>query len=132
VGLTWQRIEVDAFTETGSFTSLAFGEQTRNSAVGSLGWRAMLDFGPVRPFGQLVWNHELASISRDVTASLTTIVAPSYSLPAVESGKDWGTATVGANVVLGPGVTGLAAFSADFAQSDVVTYGAQIGINVAF
>jgi outer membrane lipase/esterase len=132
VGLTWQRVEVDAFTESGSFTSLAFAEQKRDSAIGSLGWRASLNFGLVRPFGQIVWNHELASTTRDVTASLTTIAAPSYSLPAVALGKDWGTATLGTNVILGPGVTGLAAVSADFGQSDVVTYGAQIGINIGF
>jgi outer membrane lipase/esterase len=132
VGITWQRVNVDGFVETGSFTSLAFGSQTRDSAIGSLGWRASLDLGMFRPFGQLVWNHELAPTDRNVTASLTTTDAPSYLMPAVVLGKDWGTATVGANVILGPGVTGLAAFSTDFSQSDVVAYGAQIGINVAF
>ena len=104
VGLTWQRVDVDGFTETGSFTSLAFAGQTRNSAISSLGWRASLDLGMLRPFGQLVWNHELASTGRNVTASLTTTDAPSYYMPAVVLGKDWGTATIGANVILGPGV----------------------------
>jgi outer membrane lipase/esterase len=132
VGLTWQRVEVDGFTETGSVTSLAFGDQTRDSAISALGYRASLDLGGFRPFAQLVWHHELASTGREVTAILTTTTAPGYHMPAVVLGKDWGTATIGANVKLGAGVSALAAFSTDFGQDDAVTYGAQVGLNVAF
>ena len=32
-GLTWQQVKVGGFTETGSFTSLAFGDQTRDSTT---------------------------------------------------------------------------------------------------
>ena len=131
-GITWQRVDVDGFAETGSFTRLAFGDQTRDSAISALGWQAVLDLGMFRPFAQVVWKHELASTDRNVTASLLTTDAPSYYLPAVSLGTDWGTAAVGVNVILSPGVTGLAAFSTDFGQNDVTTYGAQIGINVAF
>ena len=131
-GITWQRVDVNGFTEAGSFTSLAFGDQTRDLAVTALGYRASLDLGMLRPFAQFVWNHELASTSRDVTTSLTTIKAPSYRMPAMEFGKDWGTATIGTNIQLAPGVSALAAFSTEFGQDNAVTYGAQIGLNVAF
>jgi outer membrane lipase/esterase len=132
VGITWQRVSVDGFTEEGGFTSLAFGDQTRDSAITALGYRVSLDLGLFRPFAQATWNHELASTDRDVTASLTTIAAPSYHMPAVVLGKDWGTAIVGTNIRLAPGVSALAAFSTEFGQDDAVTYGGQIGLNIAF
>ena len=36
-GMTLQQVHVDGFTESGSFTSLGFGAQTRSSAVSDLG-----------------------------------------------------------------------------------------------
>ena len=96
-GLTWQRVKVDGFTETdsfGGFTALSFGDQVRNSAVTELGYQVFYDIGKWRPFAKLVWDHELVSSDRSVTASLTTTVAPSYSMPAVfglrgGGGKIW-------------------------------------------
>ncbi len=131
-GLAWQRVEVDGFTETGGFTSLSFADQTRDSTIGSVGFKVSSHCGAIRPFGQVSYSQELASTDREVTASLTTTDAPSYHLPAVVLGKHWGSATLGSNFILAPGVTALAAFSADFGQSDVVSLGGQIGINIAF
>jgi outer membrane lipase/esterase len=132
VGVILQRVNVDRFTETGSFTSLSFEDQTRDSAVSALGYRAYFDFGIVQPFGQIVWNHELASTDRLVTASLTTTTAPSYSLPAVQLGKDWGTGTVGARLRLGNDWTGVASFTAQVGQHGVTNYGGLVGLNYAF
>jgi len=131
-GLVWQRVEVGGFTEAGSFTNLTFGDQTRDSAIASIGWKLSGHCGMFRPFAQLSYSRELASTDRSVTATLTTVAAPSYSMPAVDLDKDWGMARLGANVVLGPNVTGLIALSSNFGQSDVTTYGVQIGFNVSF
>ena len=131
-GLAMQRVEVNDFIETGSFTSLGFGSQTRESMIGTLGYRATLELGVFRPFAQVAWNHELADTERAVRAWLTTIAAPSYTMPAVELGKDWGTASVGTTLKLGRGITALGAATAEFGQHDARTYGGQIGLNVAF
>jgi outer membrane lipase/esterase len=131
-GLTWQRVEVDGFTETGDYTSLSFGDQTRESTVATAGLKATTHCGVVRPFGQISYSQELASTGREVTASLTTTGAPSYHMPAVELGKNWGSATLGAHFIFTPSVRLFGALSADLGQSDVVTYGAQAGINVSF
>jgi outer membrane lipase/esterase len=132
VGVVLQRVHVNGFTESGSFDSLSFGNQTRNSAVSELGYQASIDLGPWRPFAKAVWNHELASTDRQVEAFLTTIVAPGYSMPAVVLGKDWGTATVGTTLKLSNTVTGLVAFVGQFSQHNVAAYGGQFGFNVAF
>ena len=89
-------------------TSLSFVDQIRNSEVSALGYRASFDWRDGHPFAQVVWNHEFDPLSRLVTASLTTIAAPSYSLPAVVLGRDWATATVGTEVRFDRSWTGLA------------------------
>jgi outer membrane lipase/esterase len=137
VGIVLQRVTVGGYTETdpftpiGGFTALSFADQTRNSAVSELGYQASLDLGRWRPFAKLVWNHELASTDRSVTASLTSTVAPSYWMPAVVLGKDWGTGTLGTTATFAPGVTGYATVTGQIGEKNLVTYGGQVGINVA-
>ena len=132
VGLTMQSVHIEGFTESGNVTSLAFGDQYRHSMVGVLGYQASFDFGTFQPFAKVLWNHEFVSGNRLVTASLTSTVAPSYSLPAVDLGKDWASATAGVAVTLGPHVTGLVSFTSQIGQDKVTTYGGQLGLNVAF
>lgn len=132
VGLALQQVYINGFTESGSFTALGFASQTRNSAISALGYQVSYDAGIWRPFTKAAWNHEFASTNRLVTASLTTITAPSYSLPAPVLGKDWATATVGTTVKIRGNLTGLLAFTSQMAQRSVTTYGGQVGVNVAF
>ena len=131
-GIVLQRVGVNGFTESGSFTSLGFASQTRDSAVTAVGYRVAVDAGRWRPFAQLLWDHELASTDRLVTASLTTIAAPSFSMPAVVLGRDWAAATLGTTFAFDKRFTALFAISAQAAQDSATVYGAQVGINVAF
>jgi outer membrane lipase/esterase len=132
IGLTLQSVHVDGFTESGNVTSLAFGNQSRHSSVGVLGYQASFDFGMFQPFAKVLWNHEFVSQDRLVTASLTSTLGPSYSLPAVNLGRDWASATAGVSVGLGKGVTGLMSFTGQMGQDKVTIYGGQVGLNVAF
>ena len=137
VGVVLQRIKVGGFTETdsfasiGGFTALSFGDQTRNSAVSELGYQASVDLGRWRPFAKIVWNHELAPTDRTLTTTLTSTVAPSYWMPAVVLGKDWGTATIGTTATIAPGASAYATLTSQIGQQNVVTYGGQVGVNVA-
>ncbi len=132
-GVEVQSVGIDAFTETGSFTSLAFSNIGRTSTVSALGYRAAIDYGNWRPFAQVTWNHEFDdTANRAVTAALTTINAPSYSLPIVQFGRDWASAVVGTTVTLAKDWTGLAAFNAQLGQNGATKYGGRFGINYAF
>jgi outer membrane lipase/esterase len=131
-GMTLQQVHVDGFTESGSFTSLGFGPQTRNSAIGDFGYRVMLDLGSFSPFAKATWDHEFASTNRQVAAVLTTSVAPLYSMPAVQIGSDWGALTAGTTVKLANNVSGLLAVTSTVAQQKVATCSGQVGINVSF
>jgi len=133
-GILLQRIWVDGYTETdslGGVTALSFASQVRDSAVTELGYQARVDLGIWTPYAKLVWNHELVPYDRSVTASLTTITAPSYSMPAVVLGKDWGSGTIGTAVALGRGITGYASFTGQFGENQATFYSGQIGLNVA-
>jgi len=132
IGLTLQSIHIDGFAESGNVTSLAFGEQYRHSSLGVLGYQASFDFGMFQPFAKVLWNHEFVANDRLVTASLTSTVAPSYSLPAVKLGKDWASATAGVSVGIAKGVTGLVSFTGQLGQDKATIYGGQVGLNVAF
>ena len=67
-----------------------------------------------------------------VNASLTTVAAPSYSMPAVVVGRDWATATVGTQVRFSQSLTGLASLTAQLGQTNATSYGGVIGLNYAF
>ena len=136
-GMLLQHIYVDGYTETdpfaavGGFTALSYANQIRNSAVSELGYQASLQIGNWAPFAKLTWDHEFAGANRTVTASLTTIAAPSYYMPAVVFGTDWMTLSAGTSFRLERGITGYAMFTSGLAQNNVTSYGAQVGVNVA-
>jgi outer membrane lipase/esterase len=135
VGVILQQVYINGFTETnpsGAPTALTFASQTRNSAVSELGYQASLRYGIWEPYAKLVWDHDWAGLNRQVTAALTSIVAPGFSLPAVILGRDWATATVGTRVRIGSNLSGYAAFIAEAGQNNVTIYGGQIGLNYAF
>lgn len=133
VGIEVQSVGIDAFTETGSFTSLAFSNIGRTSTVLALGYRAAIDYGNWRPFAQVTWNHEFDdTANRTVTASLTSMAAPSYTMPIVQLGRDWASAVVGTTVTIARDWTGLAAFNAQLGQNGTTNYGGRFGINYAF
>jgi outer membrane lipase/esterase len=113
-------------------TNLSFNAQLRNSAVTELGYQASVNLGIWEPYARAVWNHELDGTGRLVTASLLSIAAPSYALPAVLLGQDWGTATIGTRVKFAPNASAFVAFNSQIGQSNVTSYGGQIGLNVAF
>ena len=131
-GFILQQVNINGFTESGSFTSLSFGRQIRNSEVSALGYQAGFDWGIWHPFTQVGWDHEFDPLNRIVTASLTTIPAPSFSMPAVVVGRDWATATVGTEFKIARAWTGLASFTAQVGQQNVTNFGGLLGVNFAF
>lgn len=134
VGVTLQQVRIDGFTEfnPAGLTALAFGDQRRDLAVTALGYQAYMTIGMWQPYAKLVWNHELADLDRQVTASLTTIAAPAFSMPAVLLGRDWATGTIGTRVKFAPNVSAYAAFIGQVGEQNARTYGGQVGLNVAF
>jgi outer membrane lipase/esterase len=133
-GLLWQRADIAGFTETVSnVTSLGFSDQSRDSFVSTLGWRAKVRLGDWQPFAEVAWHHEFASPGRSVTADLTSAsYAPAYTLPAAQANEDWGAVTLGTTVALDDGVVVLGSVRTEFDADGAQGYGAQLGFNVSF
>jgi outer membrane lipase/esterase len=100
--------------------------------VSALGYQARFDWGAFYPFAQVVWDHEFDPLDWVVIASLTTIAAPRFSLPAVVLGRDWVTATIGTNVTLSRSWSGLASFTAQLGQDHATVYGGLVGVDYSF
>ena len=132
IGILGQRVFVGGFTEnnpTGAPTALSFASQRRYSFVGKVGYQGSVKWTNFEPFAKAEWNHELASQNRVVTASLTSVSAPSYYMPAVTLGRDWGTGTLGVRYYFKPQAVAFISTFAQVGQSKVTSYGAQVGIN---
>jgi outer membrane lipase/esterase len=139
-GIILQHVDINGFAEadpfagdpTGGFTALSYAGQLRNSAVTELGLRASTDIGLWHPYGKLVWDHELNSDNRVVTAMEPEIpFAPAFSMPAASFGRDWGSAIVGTTYDIGRGMKAYASFNSAFGQGNVTDYGGEIGFDVA-
>lgn len=142
VGITAQRVRIDGFNETASdaswgYLALGFGDQSRDSIVGSLGWRLSYDADMFQPFAKISLKHEFEADDRIVTATVLSasnanLVGLSYGLPVASLGQDWATVTVGTEVRLGNGISGVVSGTGSFGQDDVSKYGVQAGLRVAY
>ena len=115
--------------------ALRYGEQTRESLIGSVGWQAQGQWGAVRPFGRLTWEHEFKDDRRIVTASpisaggtfTTTIGKPdsNWALFAFGASMDFGQTTT-------PGSRASAYLmgTATAGKDDGESYGVTLGIRV--
>lgn len=143
VGLTYQQVSIGSFQEVGSvvpgaYYALSFAGQDRRSLVGALGWRASWDAGFFQPFAKAVWKHEFLDDSRSVTATLTngylpSVVGPlSYSLPAVDLGRDWASVTLGTELKFSESMSGVVSGTGAFGQEQASKYGLQVGLRIKY
>ena len=94
-GLAYQSTNINGFTESGNFTSLAFGSQTINATIASVGYQISYKQESWIPFVKVMYNNQSGTDNRQITTSLTTIAAPSYNMPAVAVGNNWTDLTAG-------------------------------------
>ena len=83
-------------------------------------------------YNYLAANHEWANTNRTITASLTSIAAPSWSTAAAPIASNWATASAGVAYRINPLVTVAAAASAVFINPQATSYGGELDLNVAF
>jgi len=134
--LVYQEAEVSSFAETaGTSTALRYGEQTRESLIGSVGWQAQGQWGAVRPFGRVTWEHEFKDDVRSVSASpinaggtfRTTLGRPdsNWALFAFGASMDFGQTTTP-----GSRVSGYLMGTATAGKDDGESYGVTLGVRV--
>ncbi len=98
--LVYQDISVNGFSESATATtSLRYGNQDRESLIGSLGWQAQGTWGAVRPFGRVTWEYEFKDDARTVTAY--PALGGGYTITAGTPDDNWFQFNFGASMDLG-------------------------------
>jgi len=77
-------------------------------------------------------DHEWCDKNNMVTASLTSVVAPSYTMAAAPIASDWADLWLGSTYKLNEHVTLQGTFFATVFNRRATTYGGQLGLNVSF
>jgi len=97
VGLIVQQVKVDGFTEQGAGSAdMRYGEQTRDSTVARLGWRAEVDAGAWRPYARVTIDRELEDDDRQMSAQVASASGlPMFTLPAAAPGRTSATLLAG-------------------------------------
>jgi outer membrane lipase/esterase len=127
--VTYTKAIVDPYAETGSSsTALAYGEQTREQLLWSLGWQVAGRVGNVRPFARVTWEYDSMDDDRSVSASSVTL-GGNYSIPAGKPDNSYALFNVGASTDFG-GVTGFITGSGTAARDDGNYWAVTVGIRM--
>ena len=129
LGYTYVKTNIDGFTESGNFNSLSFAGQHINAQVGSAGYQAQAQFGDWLPFTKVLYNHHLNNTDRVVTTTLTTVTAPSYTMPAVRYGQDWVSLTASLGYQIDPKTVIRTTWTQQVAQSNVDVFSAMVAVS---
>ena len=90
-----------------------------------------MDLGNRQPFAKAPTG-TVAARDRTVTASLTSIMAPSFTAAAAPVASDWATLLLGVSYKLTPQMILRGAVSAVAVNPQVISYGGELGLNVSF
>ena len=134
LGLAHQKVRVNGYTENGAnSTTMHFGQQDRESFVGSLSYVLMAQINAggtsLRPYAKLSYEHEFNDDERQVRANLVTM-GGSFGMPVYRPDTDTGRLDLGISAQFGKGLTAFAGYSATLnsgaGRNQSLTLGVQI------
>lgn len=132
LGLRYQHVSVEGFSEDSSLFGFTYREQRRNALVGSVGYQVAYDAGSVRPFAKVTLSREFSSADRSITVESRSVSTLPYSMTVAKGDRGWLNATAGATVRLADAVTGTLGIDARLAQQRTRDFGAYAGVSVGF
>jgi outer membrane lipase/esterase len=132
IGYAYVNTSINGFTESGNFNSLQFGSQNINAQVGSVGYQAQAKVGDWLPFARAIYNSQLGNIDRSITATLTTVAAPSYTMPAMGYGRNWTNLTAGVGYQIDSKTVIRTSFTQQLSQQNVNAYSAIVSLSSHF
>lgn len=132
LGYAYVNTQINGFTESGNISSLQFGSQNINAQVASAGYQAQAKMGNWLPFAKAIYNSQLGNLDRQVTTTLTTVSAPSYTMPAMSYGRSWTNLTAGLGYQIDPKTVARASFTQQVSQQNVNSYSAMLSLNSYF
>ena len=132
LGLRYQHVEVEGFSEDSSLFGFTYRSQTRNSLVGSVGYQAAYDFGSVLPYAKVTLNREFKDDQRNITVESRSISTLAYDVAVAKPDRSYVDLIAGASFRLAESVTGTLGLNARLGDEDRRDYGGFVGVNVGF
>jgi outer membrane lipase/esterase len=134
LGIAFQNSYIKEFSErnpSGAPTSLSFGSQDRNSTISKIGYQANMQLGAWKPFARISWYEELADTNRNITTSLNSITAPSYTMPAVQLGSHWTQGQVGVHYKFSSTISGYVLINGQYSQENASNSSGSVALNIS-
>ncbi|MBP2303460.1 autotransporter domain-containing protein [Azospirillum picis] len=132
LGLRYQHVNVEGFSEDDSLFGFGYRSQTRNSLVGSVGYQAAYDLGRVLPYAKVTLNREFRDGTRSITVENRSISTLAYDVAVARPDRSYVDMTAGASFRLADAVTGTLGLNARAGERDRRDYGGFVGLNVGF
>lgn len=132
LGLRYQHVEVEGFSEDNSLFGFTYRSQTRNSLVGSIGYQAAYDFGSVLPYAKVTLNREFKDDQRTITVESRSISTLAYDVAVAKPDRSYVDLTAGASFKLAESVTGTLGLNARLGEENRRDYGGFVGVSVGF
>ena len=129
VKVSYQEARVRQFAEQGAqSTTLAYGQQKRESLQTSLGWQLAGNIGSVRPYGRVTWEYDARADDRSVSAT-PVLLGGQYTVGAYRPDDNYLLFNVGASMDFGR-ITGFVAGSATASKGDGDSYAITLGVRI--
>lgn len=132
LGYSFVNTSINGFTESGNFNSLGFGSQQINASIGQIGYQAQLKIGNWLPNIKAIYNSQFGNADRNITTTLTSVSAPSYTLPALSYGTSWTNLSAGIGYQIDPKTIIRGNFTQQVGWQNLNAYSATISIGAYF
>jgi outer membrane lipase/esterase len=127
--LTWDKVVVHQFSETGSdSTALTYGQQDTEALVSSVGWQVTGNLSGWRPFARATWEYNFKNDARQVTANPVGVLG-SYYVPVSKPDENYALFDLGVSKDFG-GVTGYIGGNASAGKSNGDFWAVTVGFRM--
>ena len=134
--LAWQRIRVDGYAEAGNdAATMRFGQQTRRSLVGTLGWQVVgstqAGNTELHPWARIAWNRDNDADPREVSAGLVSMPGR-FALPGFVPDKSWGSVGIGVSARFTPEFSGWIGYDGRYSDASQRIDSLSLGLALRF
>jgi outer membrane lipase/esterase len=127
--LTWDKIIVHQFSETGSnSTALTYGQQENEALLSSIGWQVTGNWSGWRPFARATWEYNFKNDDRQVSATPAGLNG-TYYVPVAKPDENYALFDLGLSKDFG-GVTGYIAGNASAGKSNGDFWAVTVGFRM--
>lgn len=134
--VSYTRVTLDGFTETGSMTPLNYPTQHQDSLRTELGltlaYEAQLGSMKITPQVRVGWQHEFFDSTQSIDSRFTGGSSPLFTVDGPHMGRDRAVLSAGVNVQITPNVSVYGYYDGQLGSSNYNSNQVTAGVNIAF